>query len=91
MTQYAGLGTRVNECWHDLKPFKRTKWNMSLISSMSESLHNNTTTRYDEATATLSLTRTFDFFNKKLKNKHLSLLRKYCKKKKMEIYLYLMI
>jgi hypothetical protein len=47
-------------------------------------LHNNTTTRYDEATATLSLTRTFDFFNKKLKNKHLSLLRKYCKKNKKD-------
>jgi carboxymethylenebutenolidase len=36
---------------------------------VNHGFHNNTTPRYDEAAATLSWTRTIDFFKEKLKKK----------------------
>nr|WP_244175281.1 dienelactone hydrolase family protein [Flavobacterium urumqiense] len=36
---------------------------------MNHDFHNKTTPRYDQAAASLSWTRTIDFFKEKLKNK----------------------
>lgn len=70
LLQYAGLDTRVNEGW----PAFEAILNQNKISNtayfypnVNHGFHNNTTPRYDEKAATLSWTRTIDFFKEKLK------------------------
>ena len=70
LLHFAGLDTRVNEGW----PAFETVLKKNKVEHMAyfyphvnHGFHNNTTPRYDEAAATLSWTRTIDFFRGKLR------------------------
>lgn len=70
MLHYAGLDTRVNEGWPAFEEvLKKNKVENTayFYPNVNHGFHNNTTPRYDEAAATLSWTRTIDFFKQKLK------------------------
>lgn len=70
LLHYAGLDTRVNEGWPSFEEIlKRIKTENTayFYPNVNHGFHNNTTPRYDEAAATLSWTRTIDFFKEKLK------------------------
>ena len=72
MLHYAGLDTRVNEGWPAFEEvLKKNKVENTayFYPGVNHGFHNNTTPRYDEAAATLSWTRTIDFFKQKLKKK----------------------
>jgi carboxymethylenebutenolidase len=72
MAQYAGLDTRVNEGWHAFEAIlkkNKVKHTAYFYPEVNHGFHNNTTPRYDEAAATLSWTRTIDFFKEKLHKK----------------------
>jgi carboxymethylenebutenolidase len=72
LLHYAGLDTRVNEGWPAFKEVldKNNVENTAYFyAGVNHGFHNNTTPRYDEAAATLSWTRTIDFFKEKLKKK----------------------
>ena len=69
MLQYAGLDTRVNAGWPDYE--KALKANniehtAYFYPEVNHGFHNNTTPRYDEASATLAWERTIAFFREKL-------------------------
>jgi len=69
MIHYAGLDSRVNEGWPAYEIIlKRNKVENTAYTypGVNHGFHNNTTPRYDEAAATLSWTRTIDFFKDKL-------------------------
>lgn len=70
LLHYAGLDTRVNEGWPAYEAVlqnNKTEYTAYTYDAVNHGFHNNTTPRYDEAAATLSWTRTIDFFRKKLK------------------------
>jgi len=70
LLHYAGLDTRVNEGWPAYEAVlqnNKTEYTAYIYDAVNHGFHNNTTPRYDEAAATLSWTRTIDFFRKKLK------------------------
>jgi carboxymethylenebutenolidase len=70
MLQYAGLDTRVNDGWPEFeKALKENniQYTAHFYPRVNHGFHNNTTPRYDKASADLSWTRTIDFFNEKLK------------------------
>ena len=72
MLHYAGLDTRVNEGWPAFEfVLKKNKVEHTayFYPGVNHGFHNNTTPRYDEASATLSWTRTIDFLREKLKKK----------------------
>lgn len=72
LIQYAGLDTRVNEGWPAYETIlKKNKVNYTayFYEGVNHGFHNNTTPRYDEKAATLSWTRTIDFFKENLKKK----------------------
>lgn len=72
LLHYAGLDTRVNEGWPAFEEvLKKNKVENTayFYPNVNHGFHNNTTPRYDEAAATLSWTRTIDFFKLKLKKK----------------------
>ena len=72
LLHYAGLDTRVNEGWPAFEEvLKKNKVENTayFYPGVNHGFHNNTTPRYDEAAATLSWTRTIDFFREKLKKK----------------------
>ncbi|MFV5686373.1 dienelactone hydrolase family protein [Flavobacterium sp. GB2R13] len=54
-----------------LKPYSKNKVEHTayFYPGVNHGFHNNTTPRYDEASATLSWKRTIDFFKEKLKKK----------------------
>ena len=72
LLHYAGLDTRVNEGWpaYDAILSKNKVPHTGYIyEGVNHGFHNNTTPRYDEKAATLSWTRTIDFFKANLKKK----------------------
>lgn len=69
LLHYAGLDSRVNEGWPAYETIlKKNKVENTAYTypGVNHGFHNNTTPRYDEAAATLSWTRTIDFFKEKL-------------------------
>lgn len=70
LVQYASLDTRVNAGWTAYEAILK-KNNVEHIvhyyEGVNHGFHNNTTPRYDEKAATLSWSRTIDFFKEKLK------------------------
>lgn len=72
LLQYASLDTRVNEGWPAYETIlKKNKvaYTAYFYEGVNHGFHNNTTPRYDEKAATLSWTRTIDFFKEQLKKK----------------------
>jgi carboxymethylenebutenolidase len=72
MAQYAGLDARVNEGWPAFEAIlkkNKVEHTAYFYPGVNHGFHNNTTPRYDEAAATLSWTRTIDFFKEKLTDK----------------------
>lgn len=70
MLQYAGLDTRVNEGWAAYEAALKEnnkEYVVHFYPDVNHGFHNNTTPRYDEASATLSWERTIAFFKEKLK------------------------
>ena len=70
LLHFAGLDTRVNEGWPAFEiVLKKNKVEHTahFYPEVNHGFHNNTTPRYDEAAATLSWTRTIDFFREKLR------------------------
>lgn len=69
LLHYAGLDSRVNEGWPAYEAIlKKNKVENTAFfyPRVNHGFHNNTTPRYDEAAATVSWTRTIDFFKQKL-------------------------
>ncbi|KAF2327688.1 dienelactone hydrolase family protein [Flavobacterium daemonense] len=72
MLHYAGLDTRVNDGWpafEEVLTKNKVEHTAYFYAGVNHGFHNNTTPRYDEAAATLSWTRTIDFFKLKLRKK----------------------
>ncbi|WP_026729888.1 dienelactone hydrolase family protein [Flavobacterium denitrificans] len=72
MLHYAGLDTRVNDGWPAFEAIlnkNKVEHTAYFYPNVNHGFHNNTTPRYDEPAATLSWTRTIDFFKLKLKKK----------------------
>jgi len=72
MLHYAGLDTKVNEGWHAFEVVLKknnVEHTAHFYPGVNHGFHNNTTPRYDEASAILSWKRTIDFFKEKLKKK----------------------
>lgn len=72
LLQFGSLDTRVNEGWPAFEVIlKKNKVENTayFYEGANHGFHNNTTPRYDEKAATLSWTRTIDFFKDKLKKK----------------------
>ncbi|MFB9075933.1 dienelactone hydrolase family protein [Flavobacterium procerum] len=70
LLHYAGLDTRVNEGWpafQEVLNQNKVENTAHFYPNVNHGFHNNTTPRYDETAATLSWTRTIDFFKQKLK------------------------
>jgi carboxymethylenebutenolidase len=70
LLHYGELDTRVNEGWPAyeaaLKENKK-EYTAYMYANANHGFHNDTTPRYDKASAELAWTRTVDFFNTKLK------------------------
>jgi carboxymethylenebutenolidase len=69
LLHYAGLDSRVNEGWPAYETIlKKNKVENTAYTylGVNHGFHNNTTPRYDEAAATVSWTRTIEFFKEKL-------------------------
>lgn len=72
LLHYAGLDTRVNEGWpayEEILKKNNIENTAYFYPDVNHGFHNNTTPRYDEKAATLSWTRTIDFFRAKLEKK----------------------
>lgn len=72
LLHFAGLDTRVNEgrsAFEVILKKNKVEHVAYFYPRVNHGFHNNTTPRYDEAAATLSWTRTIDFFKEKLKKK----------------------
>lgn len=70
LLQYAGLDKRVNAGWPDYEKILKENevtYTAHFYPDVNHGFHNNTTPRYDEASAELSWTRTMDFFKTHLK------------------------
>jgi carboxymethylenebutenolidase len=69
LLHYAGLDTHVNEGWpayeNALKENKK-EYTAYIYPDVNHGFHNDTTPRYDKATAELAWKRTIDFFTAKL-------------------------
>lgn len=71
LAQYAGLDTRVNEGWPAYELILKKNnvpHSAHFYEGVNHGFHNNTTPRYDDKAATLSWTRTIDFFKENLKS-----------------------
>jgi len=70
LLHYAGLDKRVNEGWpayeEALKQNKK-EYTAYLYPDVNHGFHNDSTPRYDKASAELAWQRTIDFFNEKLR------------------------
>ncbi len=70
LLHYAGLDTRVNEGWPDYEASLKAnakEYTTYIYPDVNHGFHNNTTPRYDKASAELAWQRTINFFNEKLK------------------------
>ena len=71
MLQYAGLDKGVNEGWPAYEQAlieNKVDYKAYVYPEVNHGFHNNTTPRYDEATANLAWSRTIEFFKEKLKS-----------------------
>jgi carboxymethylenebutenolidase len=69
LLHYAGLDTRINEGWPAYEAaLKQTgvKYEAFTYPNVNHGFHNDTTPRYDEASAKLAWSRTVEFFKKTL-------------------------
>ncbi len=69
MIHYAGLDERVNAAWPEYQKALDAAgkdYTMFMYEDANHGFHNDTTPRYDAASAELAWTRTVDFFNAKL-------------------------
>ncbi len=70
LLQYAGLDKRVNDGWPAFeaalkaRPAPASPYTAYFYDNANHGFHNDTTPRYDEASAKLAWKRTLDFFNK---------------------------
>jgi len=71
LIHYASLDNRVNKGWPDyesaLKQYNKN-YTVNFYENVNHGFHNDTTPRYDEASAKLAWQRTVDFFNQYLKS-----------------------
>ena len=70
LLQYAGLDKRINEGWPAFEAALKThkkEYTAHIYPEVNHGFHNDTTPRYDKATAELAWQRTIDFFNEKLR------------------------
>ena len=70
LLHYAGLDTRVNAGWpayEEALKANHVTYNAYVYEGANHGFHNDTTPRYDEASAKLAWQRTLDFFNKNLR------------------------
>ncbi|WP_321472836.1 dienelactone hydrolase family protein [uncultured Paludibaculum sp.] len=70
LLQYAGLDTRVNAGWpayEEALKANKVDYTAYVYEGVNHGFHNDTTPRYDEASAKLAWQRTLDFFNKHLR------------------------
>ena len=70
LLQYAGLDKRINEGWPAFEAALKThkkEYTAHIYPEVNHGFHNDTTPRYDKATAELAWRRTIDFFNEKLR------------------------
>lgn len=70
LLHYAALDKRVNKGWPDYKSAleKQNKvFTAHMYPNVNHGFHNDTTPRYDKASAELAWKRTIDFFNEKLR------------------------
>jgi len=69
LLHYAGLDTRINEGWPAYEAALKqagTKYEAFIYPNVNHGFHNDTTPRYDEASAKLAWSRTVEFFKKTL-------------------------
>jgi carboxymethylenebutenolidase len=69
LLHYAGLDQRVNKGWPDYEAALKAngkEYTAHIYPDVNHGFHNDTTPRYDAASAELAWTRTVDFFNAKL-------------------------
>lgn len=72
LLNYAGLDSRVNEGWPAYEAIlnkNKVENTAYFYEGVNHGFHNNTTPRYDDVAATLSWTRTINFFKEKLNKK----------------------
>lgn len=72
LLHFAGLDTSLNGGWPAFEVIlskNKVEHTAYVYEGVNHGFHNNTTPRYDEKAATLSCTRTIDFFKEKLKDK----------------------
>lgn len=70
LIHYAGLDERINAGWDAYKAAldaNGKEYTVHFYDGVNHGFHNDTTPRYDEASATLAWTRTLDFFETHLK------------------------
>lgn len=70
LLQYAGLDKRINDGWPEFEialKENNVDFTAHFYSEVNHGFHNNTTPRYDEASASLAWSRTILFFKDKLK------------------------
>ena len=70
MIHYAGLDERINAGWPAYEAALKAngvKYQMFMYPNTNHGFHNDTTPRYDEASAKLAWSRTVAFFNENLK------------------------
>ncbi|MEI9895265.1 MAG: dienelactone hydrolase family protein [Chthoniobacter sp.] len=69
LLHYAGLDTRINEGWPAYEAALKqagVKYEAFVYPNVNHGFHNDTTPRYDEASAKLAWSRTVEFFKKTL-------------------------
>jgi carboxymethylenebutenolidase len=69
LLHYAGLDNRINKGWPDFEAALKANgkaYTAHVYPDVNHGFHNDTTPRYDAASAELAWTRTVDFFNAKL-------------------------
>ena len=72
LLQYAALDRRINRGWPDYEAALKeagTDYTAHMYEEVNHGFHNDTTPRYDEASAKLAWERTIAFFNKTLREK----------------------
>ncbi len=70
LIQYAGLDKRIDDGWpayEEALKASGAKYTMHMYDGVNHGFHNDTTPRYDEASAKLAWQRTIEFFNKNLR------------------------
>jgi carboxymethylenebutenolidase len=70
LIHYASLDTRINNGWPAYEAALKennVKYTMHMYEGVNHGFHNDTTPRYDEASARLAWKRTIEFFNQNLR------------------------